>query len=83
MVDQATKDLLREIAGIPYVVNIQEDSGDSDILYVGRAEPGTATSAAAWQVLKIDGSTGKILKWAGGDSMFIHVYDNRESLSYS
>lgn len=59
------------------------DSGDANVSYIGKAPPGTATSAAKWQIKKIDKTTGTIGTLADGDANFDNVWDNRESLSYS
>ena len=64
-------------------INIQVDSGDSNLTYVGLAQPGTITSAATWQVFRINETTGTIIKWADGNDSFDNIFDNRESLSYS
>ena len=64
-------------------VQLQENSGDSNIEYVGLAAIGSATSAAVWQVQKIDCNTGTVVTWADGDNNYNNIYDNRESLSYS
>jgi len=50
--------------------------------YVGEASIGTATSAAAWRVKKVDSTSGIIIQWAG-TGVFDQVWDNRASLSYS
>ena len=52
-------------------------------IYVGKATPGTATSAASWQVKKIDTASDIIITWADGNASFDNVMDNAASLSYS
>ena len=42
------------LVGNNYDVRIAEDSGDSDITYIGKAAKGSATSSAVWQIKKID-----------------------------
>ena len=74
LVREMTEDLLTYVA-----VN----SSDNLISYLGRAAPGTATSAASWQIRKIDENSGTIITYADGDADFDNVWDNRESLSYS
>lgn len=64
-------------------LRVQEDSGDTNVSYLGTATPGTATSAAAWQIIKIDENTGTVLTYADGNVEFDNVWDDRESLSYS
>lgn len=51
-------------------------------LYVGKATPGSATSTAAWQILRVVNATGSS-KWADGDKSFNNVWDDRASLTYS
>jgi len=55
------------------------------ITYVGEALPGSLTSDPVWRIKKIDESTDPelILEWADGVSIFIKVWDNRASYSYS
>ena len=53
-----------------------------DIDYVGEAAIGTATSAAAWRIKRIDSTTGIIIQWAG-TGVFDQIWDNRASLNYS
>ncbi len=66
-------------------LTIQYDDAGSSITYIGKAVPGTATSAASWQIQKLDESSTPdfSLKWADGDGNFDNVWDNRASLSYS
>lgn len=53
-----------------------------DVDYVGEASIGSATSAAAWRIKKVDNTSGIVLQWAG-TGVFDQVWDNRASLSYS
>jgi hypothetical protein len=64
-------------------LNVQTDSVDSNVQYIGKAPLGSATSAAVWQIAKVDSTTGTIKTWADGDANFDNIFDNRESLSYS
>ena len=63
---------------VRYVV----DSVVSTTFYIGKAFTGTATSAAAWQIKKMDQSAGVVITWADSNSDFDKVWDNRESLTY-
>lgn len=60
------------------------DEASASITYVGKALFGTATSAASWQIIKIE-VTGNVTEVAAadGDLNFDNVWDNRASLSYS
>lgn len=59
------------------------DEASATVTYVGKADPGTATSSALWQIQKIDTSSGTVITWADGDGDFDNEWDNRASLSYS
>jgi len=65
-----------------YTTRIAEDSGDSNLTYIGKAAIGSATSSAVWQIQKIDETTGMVITW-GGTGAFDNIWNNRESLSYS
>lgn len=67
-----------------YTVKCDYD-GNSNLIYLGKAQIGSATSSAVWQIQKFtyDGSnnfTG--IQWPGGES-FVYIWDNRASLSWS
>ena len=53
------------------------------ITYVATAAPGTAQSSAAWQVKKIDETSGMVITWADGDANFDNVATDLAALSYS
>lgn len=59
----------------------------TDLVYEGWANPGTATSAAAWSIRKnVYGGSPSSLSaslWADGNTDFDNVWDNRASLNYS
>ena len=63
-------------------IRVNIDSGDTNITYVGKALIGSATSAALWQVIEIDETTGTVITWADSDQLFNNIYDDRESLNY-
>jgi len=68
------------------LVNIRDYAAGASIVYEGWAAPGTATSAAAWQICKhtYDGTPNRLTtKFAGGTNDYNQVWDNRASLSYS
>lgn len=50
--------------------------------YIGEAAIGTATSAAAWRIKKVDSTSGIVIQWAG-TGVFNQIWDNRTSLTYS
>jgi hypothetical protein len=55
------------------------------IIYLGKAAPGTATTATGWQIQKFTYSGTNVTKieWAGGSPNFDKVWDDRSSYSYS
>jgi len=57
-----------------------DDYTTSNVTYVGKAATGSLTSAAVWQIRKIDVTTGMILTWADGDALFNNIWDNRATL---
>lgn len=62
------------------------DYVSTTLRYVGRASPGSATSAAAWKITRqtFDSSQRLIrTAFADGDANYNNVWDNRASLSYS
>lgn len=68
---------------IDTAINVQFDSTDANLQYVGIADPGSLTSAAVWKIFRVDCTTGTIITWADGNDNADNIYDNRESLSYS
>lgn len=68
-----------------YSVKVETDSSGNKI-YFGRAEPGKATSAPYWSIMKCTYDATNTLTsalWADGNSAFDNVWDNRANLSYS
>lgn len=61
------------------------DPATSTYEYVGKAAPGTATSASAWQIKRIENTSvgGIIMTSADGDLLYDNAWDNRASLTYS
>ena len=64
---------------------LQAIDGNADgYQYKGIAAPGTATSAASWQIRRWNLSGDPVItSWADGDNNADNVWDNRTSLSYS
>ncbi len=60
------------------------DQPNATTTYIGIATPGTATSAALWQIKRIL-VTGTLtaIEFSGGTLGFDKVWDNRASLTYS
>lgn len=64
-------------------------NGGSDVVYEGYARPGSATSAAVWQIKKNTYSSNKLVavQWPQDNgiasSEYKFVWDNRASYTYS
>jgi hypothetical protein len=64
-------------------LSLRMDEASATVTYVGEALPGTATSASAWRIKKLDTTSGTSIRWADGDTLFNNVWDNRAGLTYS
>jgi len=75
--------LLKTI-GSRYISEMAYD-GANNLIYFGQADPGTATSAAAWQVRSFTyvGANLTAVLYSNGSRAFNAIWDNRASLSYS
>ncbi len=61
-------------------------SGGTLVKYVGRSYPGASKASAVWQIYLVtyDGNDQVTdIQWAGGNTDFRNVWNNRSSLSYS
>ena len=68
----------------PLITKIAYDGGGRPE-YIGKADPGSATSAAAWQIVKItyDGSGNPIsVDLADNAKTFTKIWDSRETYTY-
>lgn len=62
-----------------------DDVSTTSMTYIGKANIGSATSAAGWQIQRMDESgtpTTTVIKWANGNDGFSNVWNNRTSLTY-
>jgi hypothetical protein len=60
------------------------DDVGGGVSYVGKAIPGTATSAGSWQVKRLTEAAGDVVvEYADGNNAYDNIWDNRASLSYS
>ena len=59
--------------------------GSGNLIYSGKAEPGTSKTVGAWQIKKYTYSGDNLtdIQFAGGKGDFIYIWNNRASLSYS
>lgn len=60
---------------------VRIDDSNEPITYIGKAPIGSSTSAAVWQIAKLDTSSGLIKTWAGSAG-FTQIWDNRAGLTY-
>lgn len=61
-----------------------ENNASGQVIYVGFALPGTATSSAAWAIKKLtyDGFYITQEDWADGVNTFTKVWDDRATYTY-
>jgi hypothetical protein len=72
--------VLAASGGGAYETRIDEVS--ATVSYIGKATPGSATSAASWQITKLDETTGLVLSYADDVTTFTKVWDNRATYTY-
>lgn len=65
----------------PWALRLDSTS-TANVIYVGIAAVGSLTASAAWQVKKIDQTSGVVITWAGS-AAYNQVWDNRTSLTYA
>jgi hypothetical protein len=60
-------------------------AGGANVVYIGRALPGSAASAAAWQIRRLtySGDDVTAVDFAGGTNAFSSVWDDRTTYTYS
>ena len=67
------------------LIVLLDDVTTSNVSYIGKAAPGTATSAAKWQIAKLNVAGTPVtldLKFAA-EGAFTQIWDNRASLTYA
>lgn len=60
-----------------------DDFTDTTLVYIGKAPIATTTATAAWQIAKLDVSSGLVKTWADGNALFDNIWDNRAALTYA
>jgi hypothetical protein len=77
--------LIDEATVTNYATRYDQDAATPTYAFLGRAMVGGATSAAVWQIQRLDfGADGDVtVTWAGGNSAFSNIWDDRASLTYS
>lgn len=66
----------------PSLASRLDNTTSANVIYIGKAKPGTLTSESLWQIAKLDTSSGLIKTWAGSAG-FTQVWDDRASLTYN
>lgn len=69
------------VADKTYAVRI-DDTTTANVTYIGKADIGSATSSAVWQIAKLDSSSGLIKTWADSNDSFDNIWDNRAGLTF-
>lgn len=68
-----------------YKILVEYDANNNPI-YVGSAEPSTATSSSNWQIKKITydaNNNPTAVEWADGNDSFDNEWDERTTYTYS
>lgn len=55
------------------------DESHDPVLYIGEAVTGSLTNAAVWRIQKVDTTTGVVITWADGNSLFDNIWDNHDT----
>ncbi|HLG28719.1 MAG TPA: hypothetical protein VI387_00795 [Candidatus Brocadiales bacterium] len=74
-----TESVLNKATAIDYDAN-------NNPLYIGKAEKGSAKSAAVWQLKKFIWDANNNLtdiRWPDGSDSYEYIWDNRNSYSFS
>lgn len=59
------------------------DEASATVTYIGKSATDTATSAASWQIKKVDSTSNPTsIKFADGVTSFTKVWDDRASYTY-
>jgi len=66
-------------------ITVLDYDGSGNVIYQGKARPGSLKSQAKWQIKKFtySGSNLTDVQFAGGKDAFAYVWNDRNSLSYS
>ena len=80
-----TWSLQGNVGQVAQTVRTDTDGATPETIYRGKANPGTATSAASWRVerIVIAGDGDVSILFADGNDSYDNIWDNRASLSYS
>lgn len=71
-------------AGAPVNYQSRIELATTSVYFIGKAPIGATTSAASWQLKKLDTSTIALIKtWADGNDNFDNTWDGRAGKTYS
>lgn len=59
------------------------DEASLTVTYIGKAIPGSLSSASVWQIQRLTSSSGDLSVEFADSGLFTQVWDNRAGLSYS
>jgi len=63
--------------------DVETDTSTPGTTYVGQADPGSSTASAVWRIRRItETNDGASVDWADGVGTFVHIWDDRASLTY-
>lgn len=81
----ATQGLDVDVTRLPKFIESFAYDGSDNLVYAGKAAPGTATSTAAWQVRKLSytGANLVTVQYADGSLAFARTWDGRAGYTYS
>lgn len=69
------------VSGSTAYQSFNDTTTDTNLVYLGKADPGTATSSAAWQIKRYNKSAGT-MTFADDITTFTKTWDDRTSYSY-
>lgn len=79
--DPVTHKLLISSEGSSFFEARNDTTSDTNLVYLGKALPGSATSDAAWQIKRYNKSAG-YMSFADDETTFTKTWDARASYSY-
>ena len=82
-INPATEETATQIVG-DFLLSLDYDI-DNNLIYQGRAVPGSSKAAAVWQIRKFTyvGTNLVDIQWADGDTNFDNIWNNRAIINYA
>ena len=72
-----------EVVVSPKTYTTKIDQATTDVMYIGKAVPGTLGSAASWQIQRLTSVGDDLDVEFAAAGEFSQIWNNRASLSYS